>query len=223
MNEFQADIGGTGAPASVLDAQVGALMERIAANRDRQCAQLRAAADGQARDLLRSARKEALADVRAAIARERTQSDQALQQAVAAASLEARRRAQAAMRKLLAAMWEKIAAVLEARWGIAAQRKSWLEAALHQAHGLLSELDWRIEHGAGWSDEELGALAALAAGGEHGPARTVELAADPSVRAGIRIRTAGACLDATAAGLLASRAEIESEFLAQFLSLGKPR
>ncbi len=223
MNEFQPDTHGSSAPASVLDAQVEALLERIATNRDRRCAQLRSATQLQARDLLRSARKEALADVRAASARERKQAEQALQKAVAAAALETRQRAQAATCALLTVMWSAIDAVLEARWADAAQRKSWLEAAVHQANCMLNEPGWRIEHGAGWPSEELGALAALAAGDERGPARTLELACDPSLRAGIRIKTAGACLDATAVGLLASRAAIESEFLARFLAPGKPR
>lgn len=223
MNELQSDTDGSSTPAGVLDAQVEALLERIATNRDRHCAQLRSATELHARDLLRSARKEALADVRAASARERKQAEQALQQAVATAALETRQRAQAATRTLLAVMWSAIDGVLEARWSDAAHRKSWLEAAVHQANCLLSEPSWRIEHGAGWPNEELGALAALSAGDERGPARALELACDPSLRAGIRIRTAGACLDATPVGLLASRAEIESEFLAQYLSLGKPQ
>jgi len=223
VNEFQPPIGGSDPPPSVLAAQVEALIERIAANRDRQCAQLRSSAEAQTRALLRSARKDALADVRAAIARERKQSEQALQQAVAAATLEARQRTQAAMRTLLTVMWGKIEAALEARWDDAAQRRVWLEAAVHQADRLLSERSWRIEHGAGWPVEELGALTTVGSADWRGPAPKVELACDPGVRAGIRIRTAGACLDATAAGLLASRTDVESAFLALFLSPVKPR
>ncbi len=99
----------------------------------------------------------------------------------------------------------------------------WLEAAVHQADRLLSERSWRIEHGAGWPVEELGALANVESAERRGPPRKVELACDPGVRAGIRIRTAGACLDATAAGLLASRIDVESAFLALFLSPVRPQ
>lgn len=223
MNDIQEPTGSPGPPPTVLAAQAEALIERIAVNRDRQCAQLRATTEAQTRDLLRSARKDALAEVRAAIARERKQSDQALQQAVAAATLEARQRTQAAMRTLLTTMWKTIEDVLEARWADAAQRRSWLEAAVRQADCLLSERSWRIEHGAGWPAEELAALTTLGSADRRGPQRQVELACDPGVRAGIRIRTAGACLDATTAGLLASRADVESMFLALFLSPEKPR
>lgn len=223
MSEAPVDVGEPLAPLGVLSAQVEALIERIEINRDRQRAASRAAAEQQVRELLRSARKEALADVRAAIARERKQSEQALQQAVATAALEMRQRAQAATRTLLTVMWAAIDAALDARWADAAHRKSWIEVAIREARGVLSEPNWRIEHGEGWSPAELDELAALAAGDVRDPKRTVELASDPTVRAGIRIRTARACFDATAAGLLASRARIESDFLAQFLSLDKPQ
>jgi len=222
VNETPAAGNGSGAATSVLDAQVEALLERIAVNRERRCAQLRASMEIQARDLLRAARKEALADVRAATARERKHAELALQQAVAAAALETRQRAQRATHRMLTVMWAAIADALEARWADAANRKAWLEAAIRQAQSLLSERSWRVEHGADWSELERGALAALAAGGEREPARAVVLSCDPTVRAGIRIRTTGACLDATVTGLLASRSQIESEFLAQFVPASMP-
>lgn len=217
MNEPRSDLGAE-VPASVLDAQVGALLQRVQADRDRRCAQLRASTEGQARDLLHAARHEARANVREAIVRERKHAEQALRQAQASAALELRQHEQRAIRALLQEMWAAISGVFEARWADAAGRKSWLEAAVRQAQGMLSEHTWRIEHGGGWSEAERGALAALAASnGRSAAPRTIELVCDPPIGAGIRIRTPGACLDATAAGLLASRTQIESEFLAQYL------
>ena len=221
MNEPRSDLLEE-VPASVLDAQVGALMQRVIADRDRHCAQMRASTDGQVREMLRAARREARANVREAIVRERKRAEQALSQAQAGAALELRQQEQRTARALLQHMWAAIGGVFEARWTDAAYRKSWLEEAVHQARGLLSDHSWRIEHGAGWPQSERGALAALAAGdATSAAARTVELVCDPTVRAGIRIRAAGACLDATVAGLLASRAEIESEFLAQYLECAR--
>ncbi len=209
-------------PASVLDAQIGALLQRVLTDRDRRCAQLRASTDGQVRNLLRAARKEARANVREGIVRERKHAEQALRQAQASAALELRQQEQRATCALLQDMWAAISGAFEARWADAACRKSWLAAAVRQAHALLSEHRWRIEHGIGLSDVERGALAALAAGDSvSGAPRTVELVCDPAIRAGIRIRTDGACLDATVAGLLASRAQIESEFLAQYLECAR--
>jgi hypothetical protein len=220
VNELPTDIAGPGGPASVLDAQIEALLRRVAGDRDRRCEQMRASTAGQSRDLLRSARKEALANVREAIVRERKHAEQALRQAQAGAALAVRQRDQQQTRVLLQTMWTQIVAVFEARWADAARRTSWLQAAVRQAQTLLSEHSWRIEHGAGWSEDERGALAKLAAAGAgRVPPRAAELVCDPTVRAGIRIRTPGVCLDATVPGLLASRAQIESEFLAEYLAL----
>jgi len=207
-------------PASILDAQVEALLERIAADRDRRCAELRESTERQARDLKRSAIKEARGQVHEAVKRERKHAEQTLRQAQASADLQISRRAQQATRELLKAMWAVIGAALEARWADSVRRRDWVRAAIKQAQRLLTEPAWRIEHGAGWSEAECALLAKLAAGGEgREPQRKVELACDPSVHAGIRIRTSGATFDATAVGLLAVPSLIESEFLAQHLAL----
>ena len=208
-------------PASVLDAQVEALLERIAADRDRRCAQLRASMpNGQARDLLRSARKEARANVREAIERERKHAEQTLRQAEASAALEARPACAAGdARRCWRTMWAAISGVLEARWADAARRKSWLEAAVRQAQALLSEHSWRIEHGAGWSEDERGPLARLARRSESGPPRDVELACDPACAPASESGPRALVSTRRSAGLLASRAQIESEFLAQYLAL----
>ena len=214
--------GAAAMPASVLDAQVDALLARIAADRDRRCAEMQAAAETQARELERTARREALLNVREAVKRERKHAEQALRQAHASSALEVNRAAQRAMQALLAAMWKAIANALERRWNEPMLRKSWLESAIGDAHALLTELAWRIEHGAGWREDDRALLVQLAATGEQrGPPRALEFACDPSVRAGIRVRTTGAVLDATAAGLLAERAQIESDFLAQYLALAR--
>ncbi len=206
--------------SDILDAQVKALLERIAADRDRRCAELRASTERQARDLKRSALKEARAQVHEAVKRERKHAEQTLRQAEASAALEIGRRAQQATRGLLKAMWAAISGALEARWADSVRRRAWVQAAVRQAQKLLTEHSWHIEHGAGWPETERALLSKLAsAGEEREPPREVELACDPSVRAGIRIRTPGVVFDATAAGLLAARAQIESEFLAQYLAL----
>jgi hypothetical protein len=218
------DMTASDAPPSVLDAQVAALLQRVDSDRDRRCTELRSSAAAQARALLRSARKEARANVREAVARERKHAEQALRQAEAGVALESRRRAQQATHDLLVAMWAALCGALESRWADAAGREAWLQAAVCQAHALLLERAWRIEHGAGWSEDERSALAKLAAAGDkRGRPRDVELACDPTVRAGIRVRTAGACLDATVTGLLASRGQIEAEFLAQYPPAPEPR
>jgi len=223
VNVMGADAEGHELPASVLDAQVEAMSQRVSQDRDSRCAQLRAAAESQVHEILRSARSEARANVHAAVVRERKLGDQALRQARASALLEERQRAQQETRALLRQMWAAIAGVLESRWDDPAQRKTWVQTSIRQAKSLLIGRSWRIEHGASWSQEQLAELGQLISGkAESGSAYEVTLACDRAIRGGIRIGTVGACLDTTIAGLLASRAEIESEFLAQYLAVAKP-
>ncbi len=201
-------------PASVIDAQVQAMSQRVAQNRDRRCTQLRNDASAEAQAILRAARKEARGNVVDAVARERKHGEQALRLAEASARLDERQHAQQQIRALLQQMWTAIAGALESRWADAQRRKAWVQAAVRQGQTLLSSRAWRIEHGAGWSQAELEELKSLAVGDED-----VQLVCDNGLGAGIRIRTEGACLDATVAGLLASRARIESEYLACYLAL----
>jgi hypothetical protein len=204
-------------PASALDAQVEAMLQRVNRTHQQRCDEMRAAADSQAQEILRSSRAEARANVRKAVAQERLRITQGLRQAEASAELEARRRAQSETRRLLECMWTEIADALEARWRDPEHRRAWVEAALRQADLLLNaSTSWRIEHGPGWSPEERSALEQSAA--KHN-ACTAEWTYEPELRAGVRIRSDGVCLDATVQGLLAHRADIESAFLAEYLAV----
>ncbi|MGO9935434.1 MAG: hypothetical protein ACLPV8_26995 [Steroidobacteraceae bacterium] len=212
MNSPHAGTAGFEGPASVLDAQVDAMSQRVLQDRDRRCAQLRNDAIAQAQDILRAARREARANVSAAVLRERKQGEQALRQAQANARLEERQRDQQQARTLLKEMWTAIESTLEARWNDPLCRKTWVREAIRAGQMLLSDRAWQIEYGAGWPPDQLKELAQLAA-------HEIQLVSDSGIRAGIRIKTAGACLDATEVGLLASRPQVESEFLAQYLAL----
>jgi hypothetical protein len=210
MNSSHTGLAGFEGPASVLDAQAEAMSQRVIQDRDQRCTRLRDDAMGQVQVILRAARREARANVRAAVSRERKQGEQALRQAQAQASLEERQRVQQQARSLLEKMWTTIAHALETRWLDPLHRKSWVLAAIRQGQILLSDHVWQIEYGTGWSRDELSELKKLVA-------PETQLVYDKEIRAGIRIKTDGACLDATVVGLLASRPRIESEFLAQLL------
>ena len=108
MNSELTGSAGFEGPASVIDAQVEAMSQRVAQNRDRRCAQLRADASAQAQGILRAARKEARANVVDAVTRERKQREQALRLARASALLEERQRAQQQMTGLLQQMWAAV-------------------------------------------------------------------------------------------------------------------
>jgi hypothetical protein len=202
-------------PPSGLESQVAALVQRVNDDREQRCGQIRTAAESQAHEIAHSGRAEARASVRKAVRQERARVAQGLREAQARAELEASRRAQLKTRSLLEQMWTQIGAVLETRWHDSEHRRSWIAAALRQADLLLGGQGWSIEHGEGWSSEERVRLEDLAG---KGGARTIEWRHDPALRSGLRIRCAGADLDATVDGLLVRRADIEADFLAEYLS-----
>ena len=203
------------APASALALQVEALLQRVTRDSEQRCTALRVAADLQARQITAAARGEALANVRTAIAQERSRIEQELRQAEASADLEARRHEQRQSQALLTAMWSEIAAALETRWRNPTQRRAWLDAALAEAGALLAGRAWSIEHGAGLPDAERGELELLAR--LHGSG-AVAWRLDASAQAGVLIRAERVCIDATVPGLLVQRDEVESWFLAAYLA-----
>jgi len=200
-------------PGSVLDAQVEAMLERVSQDRERRAAEIRARADKEKLEIVRGARAEARENLKRAVARERARMAQGLRQAEARAELESRRREQLETRTLLEHMWEDVAAVLELRWGNDAQRGEWIAAALAEAGQLLPGRSWRIEHAAGVSaeDRQRSESRALAGG-----ARAIEWQIDGELRAGLKVHSPGACLDASVAGLLARREEVEAAFLSEY-------
>lgn len=208
------------APRSVLDAQTEAMLERVYQHRERRAGEIRTRAATQSLEIVRSARTEARESLHRAVARERARMAQGLRQAEARAELESRRRAQLETRTLLRHMWEKVAAVLESRWRKDAERSAWIAAALGEAAQLLAGQSWRIEHAAGVSAEERRRAESRALAGG---ARAVEWQLDTQLRAGLRVRSPGACLDATVAGLLTAREEVEAAFLSEYHRLGRAR
>jgi vacuolar-type H+-ATPase subunit E/Vma4 len=205
----------TQAPDSALDIQVEALLQRVAGDREQRCTAIRSAADSQARQIVATARAEALANVRKAIAQERARIDQGLRQAEARAELEARRHEQHESQALLTTMWGEVAGMLETRWSDARQRRAWMAAAMQGAGALLAGRAWHIEHGAGWSDGERREAEDLAR--QHGSG-TVEWLLDAGIHAGVRIRADRVCIDVTVTGLLVQRDAIESAFLAEYVA-----
>lgn len=219
VNEVAVKEGGVkeAAPASVLDVQVDALLALVKHRCEQRTREIRSKSDAQVQEILRSARAEARESLHQAVARERARMSQGLRQAQARAELETRQRAQRETLTLLQHMWQRIGAVLEARWGVEQERATWIAAALQAAAQLLGGRPWRIEHNPRLTPEEQQrALAQARAGG----AQEVEWHPEPQIRAGLRVRTSGACVDATIDGLLVDREDVEALFLSEYLALG---
>lgn len=205
------------APASLLDVQVDAMLERVSQHRDRRVREIEANTSRETRAIVRGARTEARDNVHQAVVHERARIAQGLQQAEARAELEARTRAQQQTLTLLEHMWELIAAELEQRWRGESSRSAWVVAATENARTLLGARSWRIEYAPGLSAADRRRSEELARA--HSTCE-IEWQPAPQLRAGLRISTIGACLDATIDGLLVERGDVEAAFLCEYLAAG---
>jgi hypothetical protein len=196
------------------DTQAQALLQGVAEDRERRCAMLRTATEGQVQQILRSARAAARRSVHDSVTQERARMEFGLRQAAARADIEVRRQEQHTSRELLAQMWTAIAEVLTQRWRDPTLRPAWIAAALLQTGKLLGGRAWRIESGVDWTQQERADLTVQA--GRCG-ATIVSFALQAALPAGLRIHAERVCVDATVQGLLAQRGAIEAAFLAQYL------
>jgi hypothetical protein len=201
-------------PAGAFNTQAQALLQRVTEDRDRRCAVLFAAAESQAKQIVRSARVEARNKVRKAVMQERARMDLEMRIAKARADIEVRRQERQKSRELLEQMWAAIADGLETRWREPAQRRAWIDAAMSQAGALLAGRAWRIEVGSECTEQERGEFTDRA---RVRGAGTVEWSLQSAIPAGLKIRAESVCVDATIPGLLAQRDAVEAAFLAEFV------
>jgi len=204
------------APEGIVQAQMEALLRRVAREQEMLTRKARDAADEQARTIVARAREEARARTRQARDEAHQSVERALADRRAALETAARQREQALLRKLMDDAWAVLPRSLEAAWRDAATRRAWCESACALARRIvMGDGAFAIElDGEAPADAADGARRALA-DGAGGPAVTRVAGLGP----GLRIRHGLACVDATADGLLASRERIEAELLAELDAL----
>ena len=199
---------------SVLVAQTTALLERVARERDERIRRLREEASEQARSIVARARAEARQRLRQAVEEERRAAARAIADRSAALDTEARRAEQTLLRGLIEEAWQRLPQAVAARWAQAPAREAWVGAACDLAAASLRDhasVAIEVEPSdAATAGEQ--ARARLLTAGFQG----IEVRPVAGLGAGLRIVSGGACLDATVAGLLASRERVESELLAEF-------
>ncbi|NIQ44086.1 MAG: hypothetical protein GTN85_18665 [Pseudomonas stutzeri] len=199
---------------SVIEAQVEALLELVEDYRERRCRQVLEHARAEAVAAVKQAHHEARTRMHKAIEEERTRSQQKIAATQAQLQTQRRQRQQQGDTALLRTAWDALQERLLARWQDAGSRRTWVQALLRQARAVLPAKNWRIEHPVGWRTQEaLGPGSELSALGESELPAFVEMS---EITAGLHIRADDACLDGTPVGLLASRAEIEAQLLAEF-------
>lgn len=186
------------------------LLDLLRQRQEEECAALLARARAEAGDLLRGAQRRARRQLREAVLRERGRV-RAQTQALQAELDTARRQHQQRLGlAVLERAWTRLPALLQTRWAAADRRAAWLGAALNLARTRLPG-PWTLRHPPDLDPAELDQ--ALAASGAS-LAEAHHRLADPNLTAGLVIEAGGARLDASAAGLLADRANLEGRLLA---------
>jgi hypothetical protein len=200
-------------PGTIVEAQMEALLRRVAREQESQCRRAREAAEEQARGIVVRAWEEGRARLRQAVQEERRGIEHALSDRRAALETAARQREQAVLRGLIDDAWRALPTVLAASWEETAARREWCRAACALALRALSPASTFVaEVDAGASAEVAETITrGLAAAG----AQPVEVRHVQGLGAGLRIRGGLACVDATVPGLLASREHVEAELLAE--------
>ena len=188
-----------------LDARTAALLDLVANDRAAQCAAIDAQAAAQAAELLARARRQSRERAHEALAEERRRAKAALEAAQAELATQRRVHAQRRLEALLAQGWQRLPAVLRARWQHADARAAWVRVVLDRARAHLPVGVWTLSTAADWpSEERARCLQPLA----QALGATPQWQADARIEAGLRVAAGGNVIDGTLAGLLADREEI---------------
>jgi len=189
-----------------------ALLEVVENYQASECDRLRGEAQDAAKDLMRTARRQARRRVHAAVTKER---ERAMAQIRAAqAELDTRRRAhwQHVDWAFLRTAGEQLTAALLSRWRQADTRQSWIAAAVGRALTSLPPGAWTIRHSPdGWSEAEPDTVKDALA--KRNAQRDLDFESDDSLQAGLIIASATTSLDASARGLLADETAVGARLL----------
>ncbi len=188
-------------------AQEQALLDLIASDKERRCADISANAQRQAAELLRQAHDQARERVRGGLREARGRARQRIDAAAAQRQSRLRQAQQHSASDFLARAMALLPAALCARWQQRETRLRWVRQALLQARQVLPSRDWLIEHAPGLLPEDIATL-----DDDLAPApRNFEV--NPQLVAGLRIHGNGNCVDASLAGLLADRDTLAASLL----------
>lgn len=187
------------------------LLAYIAAVRHRKIEEISADARRQCVLIITTARAQANARLRAALAEERRRRREETLRAAGEADAEVWREENRLLEALLNAALSKLETKLNELWGDPAVQARWLATTLAAARARLSGGVWRLEHPSGW---ELRALP----GADHlisglGADIKLETRTAADIRGGLRLVQEGAVLDATLAVLFEDRKGLQAVLL----------
>ncbi len=198
---------------SIVRTQADALKQLLEQSRNAQCRKIHDEAEAQAKDIRKRARRAARERVSKAAHEERARLERELRLVEAEIETEHRRRGRLRDSALIEAGRAALAEALAARWENPAARAEWAQAAVIEAGQVLLGRSWVLEHPASWADEEREQALAFA---RERLGVEIEAQAIASLEAGLRVRTDGASVDMSVAGLLANERSLEGALLAEF-------
>jgi hypothetical protein len=201
-------------PTSILEAQVGTLLEYLRRYEVQQIERLLERSYGVAAELIRNAHRRAREHMHRRIEQERRRLREAEETANARLAAKKRVAGYAALNASIQAAWERLPKALQGRWARPEDRRAWCDAILRQACRSLQGPQILVEYPAGWAKAEQRRF--LAEIRRHF-GRQAETRADAALEAGLRVCAGDACLDGSIAGLLAQRSRIEAQFVAELL------
>jgi hypothetical protein len=207
-------------PEGIVQAQMEALLRRVAREQEMLSRRARDAAEEQARGIVARAREEARARARQAAEEARASVEHALGERRAALDTESRQREQSLLRGLMDTAWQTLPGALDAAWQDAAARRNWCEVACALAtRTMMGDGAFAIELDASAPAD----VADCATQCLQRPGQAVAVLQSAALGPGLRIRRGLACVDATVPGLLASRERVEAELLAELDALLEER
>ena len=188
------------------------LIAHVGRERDRSLQQIGETAREDAAALLAEARHRARRRVGEAVAEERRRAERELRGVRAQVETRLRQRFHEVTGELLRRTWPLVEQALEHRWQAPETRRQWIAEAVELARRRLPAGDWSLEHPPALAEQELAeAIAGVAA---VPGSLTIRSVPSETLRAGLRIRCAGACLDASAVGLMTGAERISGMLLA---------
>lgn len=191
-----------------------ALLAEIGRLVDIECGAIEEAGRRDAERIVAEAYMSARTSVRDAVQQLRRARARQLRQAEAQESTRRRMSEEAHTAEVLRRACPQLADMVVRRWQACDSRKAWIEATAKVARQRLLPGPWTVEHPAtSLEPERAWFVAALAGNADH-----VSFEPSAEIAAGLRVRTAGALLDATAEALLADRQRVESMLLAALAS-----
>jgi F0F1-type ATP synthase membrane subunit b/b' len=198
---------------SIVRKQADALKQLLEQSRNAHCRTVHDQAEAQAAEIRKRARRAARDRVSKAAHEERARLERELRLVEAEIETERRRRGRLRDSALIEAGRAALASALAKRWGDPAERAEWAEAAVIEAGEVLLGRAWVLEHPASWAADEREQALAFA---RERCGVEIEAQADEALAAGLRVRTDGASVDMSVAGLLANERSLEGALLAEF-------